>query len=69
MGAVLRYDELVFHPALFFVMPAAGFFCTGNLMAMFIYVELVYNKKKRGVHAMHRSRKEGSFQARREAAA
>lgn len=50
MGTILGYDVLGFRPLLFFVLPAAGFFCVGLMMAAFNYVELVYNrsKKKKG---------------------
>lgn len=47
MGTLLGYDILGFKPLLFFVLPAAGFFCVGIMMAIFNYVELVYNRKKR----------------------
>ena len=48
MGTILGHDVLGLRPLLFFVLPAAGFFCVGIMMAMFNYVELVYNRKKRG---------------------
>ena len=48
MGTILGYDVLGFRPLLFFVLPAAGFFCVGIMMAMFNYMELVYNRKKKG---------------------
>ncbi|MFH1243634.1 MAG: electron transport complex subunit RsxE [Pseudomonadota bacterium] len=48
MGTIFGYDVLGFRPLLFFVLPAAGFFCVGIMMAMFNYVELVYNRKKKG---------------------
>lgn len=47
MGTLLGYDILGFRPLLFFVLPAAGFFCVGIMMAMFNYIELVYNRKKK----------------------
>ncbi|OPY14890.1 MAG: Electron transport complex protein RnfE [Syntrophus sp. PtaU1.Bin005] len=45
-GMLLGYDVLGFKPLLFFVLPAAGFFCVGIMMAMFNYVEVVYNRRK-----------------------
>jgi electron transport complex protein RnfE len=48
MGTLFGYDILGFKPLLFFVLPAAGFFCVGIMMAIFNYVELVYNRKKKG---------------------
>jgi electron transport complex protein RnfE len=48
MGTLFGYDVLGFKPLLFFVLPAAGFFCVGIMMAMFNYIELVYNRKKKG---------------------
>jgi len=48
MGTLFGYDILGFRPLLFFVLPAAGFFCVGIMMALFNYLELVYNRKKRG---------------------
>lgn len=47
MGTLLGYDVLEFRPLLFFVLPAAGFFLVGFMMAIFNYVETVYNRKKR----------------------
>ncbi|MFO7600203.1 MAG: electron transport complex subunit RsxE [Candidatus Desulfacyla sp.] len=47
MGTILGYDVLGVRPLLFFVLPAAGFFCVGIMMAMFNYMELVYNRKRR----------------------
>lgn len=49
MGTLFGYDVLGFRPLLFFILPAAGFFCVGFMMAVFNYVELVFNrwKKKR----------------------
>jgi electron transport complex protein RnfE len=46
MGTLFGYDVLGFRPLLFFVLPAAGFFCVGIMMAMYNYVELVYNRRK-----------------------
>jgi electron transport complex protein RnfE len=45
MGTLLGYNILGFRPLLFFVLPAAGFFCVGIMMALFNYVELVYKRK------------------------
>ncbi len=49
-GTLFGYDVLGVRPLLFFVLPAAGFFCVGFMMALFNYVELVFNrmKKKKG---------------------
>lgn len=46
MGTILGYEVLGFQPLLFFVLPTAGFFCVGIMMALFNYIELVYNRKK-----------------------
>lgn len=48
MGTILGYDVLGFRPLLFFVLPAAGFFCVGLMMGLFNYIELTYNRKKKG---------------------
>jgi electron transport complex protein RnfE len=48
MGTLFGYDILGFKPLLFFVLPAAGFFCVGIMMAIFNYIELVYNRKNKG---------------------
>jgi Na+-translocating ferredoxin:NAD+ oxidoreductase subunit E len=45
-GTLLGFDILGFKPLLFFVLPAAGFFCVGIMMAMFNYIEVVYNRSK-----------------------
>jgi len=45
MGTLLGYDILGFRPLLFFVLPAAGFFLIGFIMAIFNYVEIVYKRK------------------------
>ena len=42
MGTFLGYDILGFRPMLFFVLPAAGFFMVGFMMAVFNYMETVY---------------------------
>ena len=46
-GPLLGYDIIGVRPLLFFVLPAAGFFCVGFMMAVFNYVELVFNRMKR----------------------
>jgi electron transport complex protein RnfE len=48
MGTLLGYDVLGFRPLLFFVLPSAGFFVVGLMMAMFNYIEIVYNRRKKG---------------------
>lgn len=48
MGTLFGVDVLSFRPLLFFVLPAAGFFVVGFMMALYNYVELVYNRKKKG---------------------
>lgn len=47
MGTILGYDVLGFRPLLFFVLPAAGFFCVGIMMATFNYAEIVLNRRKK----------------------
>jgi len=47
MGTLLGYDVLGFKPLLFFVLPFAGFFCVGLMMAFFNYVEIVYKRARR----------------------
>jgi electron transport complex protein RnfE len=47
-GTLFGYDVLGFRPLLFFVLPAAGFFTVGVMMAIYNYVELVYNRRKKG---------------------
>jgi len=47
MGTLFGYDVLGFRPLLFFILPAAGFFCVGFMMAAFNYVELVFNRWKK----------------------
>lgn len=44
-GTLLGYDILGFRPLLFFVLPAAGFFTVGFMMAIFNYVESVYERR------------------------
>lgn len=46
LGTVLGYDVLGFKPLLFFVLPFAGFFCVGLMMAFFNYIEIVYKRAK-----------------------
>lgn len=48
MGTLLGYDVLGFRPLLFFVLPAAGFFTVGFMMALYNYIELAYNRRKKG---------------------
>ena len=45
-GTLFGYDVLGVRPLLFFVLPAAGFFCVGFMMALFNYLELVFNRRK-----------------------
>jgi len=47
-GAILGHDVLGFKPLLFFILPSAGFFVVGLMMAFFNWVEMEYKKKKRG---------------------
>jgi electron transport complex protein RnfE len=47
-GMLLGYDILGFRPLLFFVLPSAGFFVVGLMMAFFNWTEIVYNRKKKG---------------------
>jgi electron transport complex protein RnfE len=47
LGTVFGYDILGFKPLLFFVLPFAGFFCVGLMMAFFNYIEIVYKRGKR----------------------
>lgn len=49
MGTILGYDVLGFRPLLFFVLPAAGFFCVGLMMAIFNYMEMVYNRRRKAL--------------------
>ncbi len=48
MGTLLGYDVLGFRPLLFFVLPSAGFFVVGLMMAMFNYIGVIYNRRKQG---------------------
>jgi electron transport complex protein RnfE len=44
----LGYDILGFKPLLFFILPSAGFFVVGLMMAIFNWVEVVYTRRKEG---------------------
>ena len=46
LGTLLGYDILGFKPLLFFILPFAGFFVVGLMMAFFNYVEIVYKRAK-----------------------
>lgn len=46
-GAIFGYDVLGFKPLLFFILPSAGFFVVGLMMAFFNWIEVVYKRKKR----------------------
>lgn len=48
LGSLMGYDILGFKPLLFFVLPCAGFFVVGLMMAFFNYIEIAYKKAKRG---------------------
>lgn len=45
-GAILGYDVLGFKPLLFFILPSAGFFVVGLMMAFFNWIELYYKRSK-----------------------
>jgi Na+-translocating ferredoxin:NAD+ oxidoreductase subunit E len=45
-GAIFGVDVLGFKPLLFFILPSAGFFVVGLMMAFFNWVELVYKRNK-----------------------
>ncbi len=45
-GAILGYDVLGFKPLLFFILPSAGFFVVGLMMAFFNYIEARYKRSK-----------------------
>jgi len=49
-GMILGYDVLGYKPLLFFILPSAGFFVVGLMMAFFNWIEVVY-KRKKGVKA------------------
>ncbi|MEN8256811.1 MAG: electron transport complex subunit RsxE [Thermodesulfobacteriota bacterium] len=46
LGSLMGYDLLGFKPLLFFVLPSAGFFVVGLMMAFFNYIEIAYKKAK-----------------------
>ena len=46
LGTILGYDILGFKPLLFFVLPFAGFFCVGLMMAFFNCIEIFYKRAK-----------------------
>jgi electron transport complex protein RnfE len=45
-GAILGYDVLGFKPLLFFILPSAGFFVVGWMMAFFNWIEIYYKRSK-----------------------
>ena len=45
-GTLLGYDVLGTKPLLFFILPCAGFFVVGLMMAFFNWIEAVYKRKK-----------------------
>lgn len=45
-GTVMGYDILGFKPLLFLILPSAGFFVVGLMMAFFNWIEVVYNRRK-----------------------
>lgn len=45
-GMILGYDILGYKPLLFFILPSAGFFVVGLMMAFFNWVEVAYKRKK-----------------------
>lgn len=45
-GMILGHDVLGFKPLLFFILPSAGFFVVGLMMAFFNWIELYYKGKK-----------------------
>ena len=45
-GMLLGYDVLGFKPLLFFILPSAGFFVVGLMMAFFNWIEVAYNRRK-----------------------
>jgi Na+-translocating ferredoxin:NAD+ oxidoreductase subunit E len=47
-GAIFGYDVLGFKPLLFFILPSAGFFVVGLMMAFFNWIEVAYAKRKKG---------------------
>jgi len=45
-GAVFGVDVLGFKPLLFFILPSAGFFVVGLMMAFFNWIEIYYKRTK-----------------------
>jgi electron transport complex protein RnfE len=45
-GAILGMDVLGFKPLLFFILPSAGFFVVGLMMAFFNWIEIYYKRSK-----------------------
>lgn len=45
-GMILGHDVLGFKPLLFFILPSAGFFVVGLMMAFFNWIELYYKRVK-----------------------
>lgn len=45
-GMILGYDVLGFKPLLFFILPSAGFFVVGLMMAFFNWIEVYYKRSK-----------------------
>lgn len=45
-GMILGYDVLGYKPLLFFILPSAGFFVVGLMMAFFNWIEVAYKRKK-----------------------
>ena len=45
-GAIFGYDVLGFKPLLFFILPSAGFFVVGLMMAFFNWIEVYYKRSK-----------------------
>lgn len=45
-GMILGYDALGFKPLLFFILPSAGFFVVGLMMAFFNWIEVYYKRSK-----------------------
>lgn len=45
-GTLLGYDVLGSRPLLFFILPAAGFFTVGFMMAIFNYVDALFKRMK-----------------------
>lgn len=45
-GMIMGYDVLGFKPLLFFILPSAGFFVVGLMMAFFNWIEVYYKRSK-----------------------